>query len=480
MDSVARALALKAISDAKGKASLVDGKVPASELPSATEESAGIMSAEDKLKLDGITTGTVLYGYRINKNDSNPETRVGYMYDAVGMTPARMNYTTGVFDYGSWENAWFITQNKPCALRYDGTVDYYLDPNDYTKKADGTDSDLFVLLTEEPSDWATKYNQYFAKNGGEFAPVTGESAPVFAADTYYSSFAYDGNFMASIPTVWVRRWEDANYVYTALSNKQVAPDFHAYAHDAGDGYINDYFYAPMFKGVAIDGKLRSVAGVCITKYTGSSQSVHNCITNMEPGWEIWDWSKYQLITSLLTLIAKTTNLGEAFGHGIQSSPPFPLNNSSGGGRFSGTNADDDHSVKTLHIENFWSRRVETMYGAARSGTTFYYKNVRPYGHFGSYALINSGKELPSDSGYIEDLYIGNFGFVPKEVGGSNSSYYCGWLSTGTNPDCPMCFGSANGPREVYGPYSLECWATSGFARWYIGGSPCYNATHESE
>ena len=33
------------------------------------------------------------YGMRINLLDSNPATRVKYLYDAVGMTPAGMNFT---------------------------------------------------------------------------------------------------------------------------------------------------------------------------------------------------------------------------------------------------------------------------------------------------------------------------------------------------------------------------------------------------
>ena len=33
------------------------------------------------------------YGMRINLLDSNPATRVKYLYDAVGMTPAGMNFS---------------------------------------------------------------------------------------------------------------------------------------------------------------------------------------------------------------------------------------------------------------------------------------------------------------------------------------------------------------------------------------------------
>ena len=37
------------------------------------------------------------------------------------------------FDYGDWNDPFFIP--KPCMLKSDGTVDYYLDENDYSKKA---------------------------------------------------------------------------------------------------------------------------------------------------------------------------------------------------------------------------------------------------------------------------------------------------------------------------------------------------------
>ena len=82
----------------------------------------------------------VVYGFHINGNDSNPDTMVTYLRDAVGMTPAHMDYANDVFDYGSWQDAFFMP--RPCMVKYDGTVDYYLDPNDYTKKADGTPSDI--------------------------------------------------------------------------------------------------------------------------------------------------------------------------------------------------------------------------------------------------------------------------------------------------------------------------------------------------
>lgn len=79
-----------------------------------------------------MSGGKVVYGVHINGADSNPKTRVRYLADAVGMTPAKMNYTSGTFDYGSWANAFFMP--KPCMLKTNGQVDYYLNENDLAKK----------------------------------------------------------------------------------------------------------------------------------------------------------------------------------------------------------------------------------------------------------------------------------------------------------------------------------------------------------
>lgn len=42
------------------------------------------------------------YGVKIAKDNSDPDKRIEYTYDAIGFKPAKMDYTTGVFDYGSW------------------------------------------------------------------------------------------------------------------------------------------------------------------------------------------------------------------------------------------------------------------------------------------------------------------------------------------------------------------------------------------
>lgn len=59
---------------------------------------------------------------KINKNDSNPATRCTYLFDAVGMTPAAMNYSAGRFDFGDWGNVFFVKNNYPAMVKYDGSM----------------------------------------------------------------------------------------------------------------------------------------------------------------------------------------------------------------------------------------------------------------------------------------------------------------------------------------------------------------------
>ncbi len=56
--------------------------------------------------------GTVNYGFKVSKATQNPSSRVEYLGDAVGLTPAKMNFSSGVFDYGDWAGAFFMP--RPC------------------------------------------------------------------------------------------------------------------------------------------------------------------------------------------------------------------------------------------------------------------------------------------------------------------------------------------------------------------------------
>lgn len=89
----------------------------------------------------GPTPTVVRYGIKINESNQSVE----YLYDAVGFTPVLMNTTTGVLDYGSWANTLLMQSNYPAVTtnrNYSTSIDYLLNPNDYSKKIDGTASNI--------------------------------------------------------------------------------------------------------------------------------------------------------------------------------------------------------------------------------------------------------------------------------------------------------------------------------------------------
>lgn len=392
---------------------------------------------------------TTTFGFRINKSDSNPNTRVEYLYDAVGMTPAYMNFTTGEFDYGSWENVWFVKNNRPVALKFDGTVDYELDHDDYSKKIDG----------------------------------------VTASDITDSSYA--GNFMSEIPLVWVKRWEDNDYNYVAFCSQRLDNDYHAYAHTNTNGEVNSVCYMPLFKGCIIDGKMRSIAGQTPTgNTTGSTEKT--AVEACGSGWQLWDWSKHELIADLLTLISKSTDSQGKFGQGgsncYSSSasdygklPTGGYNSTIGDmstysfaptGQFWGSSVTNKH-VKVFHIEDFWGNRFDRCLGLNLVDGVYKVKMRPPYA-LDSDSTYDAISDVTSpNSGYILNVSTGNYGSLPTQTGASQSTGFCDyfWKSSGSRL---LLFGGGCVNVADCGSRCLGLANASGDSFWSYGGSPCFN------
>lgn len=356
------------------------------------------------------------YGFRIDKNNSDPYTRVSYMYDAVGQSPAHMDYTRGVFDYGSWGNKWFVTGNKPLMLRSDGTVDYYLDPDNYDLKLDGTPSDV-------------------------------------------SNTAYDGNAMAQFPLYWVKRWEEGNYEYEVVSDVQWDSDYKAYAHTRADGTIAPFFYWSMFGGSGSASKIRSLAGQTLSSGLTVAQMVSACQAN-SVNWYIHTWSQKEFIRTLLVLMGKSTNLQAVFGNGnIKSSGSSIADCCQTGtlkdkGQFFGYNT-NNCQVKVFHIEKFWGDQWDKIAGLINNNGNIYVKmtpegagyrvsDVNGYTNIG--VIING-----TDKGYISKCKCTEYGIIPVTVSGSDNTYYCDLCSFNNNSGLKfLMFGSCVANTPAWG------------------------------
>ena len=94
---------------------------------------------DTKTDVSVVPTEQRIYGVRIDKNNSNPETRVSYIGDSLGFTP--MNGNNGAFQWGSWQQPFQDLEINPVVLQ-NRVVAYYLNPDDYNLKEDGSASDL--------------------------------------------------------------------------------------------------------------------------------------------------------------------------------------------------------------------------------------------------------------------------------------------------------------------------------------------------
>ncbi len=333
------------------------------------------------------------YGFRIKNSEPNPSTRVEYLYDAEGMTPAGMNFSTGVFDYGSWADIWFVRDNHPCMLKADGTVDYWLKDNDYTQKyTDGSASDV-------------------------------------------SNAAYGGNCFSAIPLIWVKRYQEGDYSYTVFCEERYDDGYFAYAHTDAQGRITPYLFYPAFRGSLVDGKLRSLKGQAPGNSTTTTAERTAAQANGS-GYDILQWCDWQLLMDMCYLIGKSTNLQAVFGQGhttggTSAADLLTTGTLSDKGQFYGY-ADTTNAVKVFHTEVCWGDRFERIVGCLQDHGVWKTK-MTPEGS--GYNLTGAGYDAVGETvqqvsseaafgGWFSAARNTPQGLLPAILEGSNTTYYC--------------------------------------------------------
>lgn len=324
------------------------------------------------------------YGVRIDQNNSDPDTAVTYLYNAVGKRPARVNLETGDFDYGDWADVGFVKDCKPCMLRYDGTVDYYLNPNDYSKKEDGTLSDI-------------------------------------------ANPDYQGNAMVEFPLWYLTQYNDGNYTYIVLSQEELQQDSQAYAFTKENGEVAQKMYLSMF----LAGETNSKAMVSLDKIT--PKSYHNKKMHTDPQKEIgsnYFWSSFierDYVSALLIIISKSINLQKAFGYG--PSIPYQINDTVSA-QFFGMNQSAGRTMNVFHLKNWWGDPY-ILGGVGIDNdryarNTIYIKPNPPFSYLGfdGYPMSLSTSGV---SGYFSKINAAKAGKVANSANGSQTTYYCSYV-----------------------------------------------------
>ena len=407
-----------------------------------------------EFKVTSYATYTIplqlIYGFKIAKSDSAPGSRVTTPIagcDNENFSSAYMNFSTGVFNYGDWEDAFFMP--RPCMLKSNGTVDYYLDPDDYTKKEDGvTDSDV-------------------------------------------ANTSYDGNAMMEFPKVYLYTYEDSNYEYHYISNTKVDSNYKCYAHLDQTGKEISYCYMPIYNGSLISNKLRSLSGQALMK----SQTAANEITYAQANGSLWYTELLcdrLLVNELLTLIGMSTNTQAVFGEGAHTSGTEAINNTfvtgvhNTKGLFFGTNTGTvgsssfNNCVKVFGMENWWglqwrriggwinasgTQKIKLTYSTADGST------VSGYNTDGSgYVTVASATPAGTSGGYISACKTVGYGRIPYQASGSETTYECdGLWFNNSQVDYALVGGASHDGAKV-GAFFSSLSLLASHADWALGAA----------
>ena len=392
-----------------------------------------------------------VYGMRIRESiESNPASIISYLADAVGMTPVHMDYTNNVFDYGSWEDAWFIKDCKPCILGQDGVVQAYLNKNDYTKDIYGNT----VTIDEN---------------------LTGANVMIEFPKIWYK-------IVPVVPTCC-----DADVF---ISPVKLDDDYKDFAYIAQDKTHKEHFYMPAYNGSIInDGTndvLRSLSGQAV----GNSKTGTEEITLAQrngTGWYTETFSQVTLINLLLMLIGKSTDTQTVFGRGIDTGSQTAFNAYRTGagntnGMFWGSN-NGTQLVKVFGIENWWSLQWRRFGGLMCVNGTFKYKmcwgqedgSTTDNYNTDASGYIKSPSPAPSGTsgGYISRMFFTTVNMLMSVVSGSSSTKYCdgGWFNNSATTYAVRGGGSYSG--AVCGVFALDVSRAVSSAYWDRGAALSY-------
>lgn len=410
-------------------------------------------------ELQGIRSAIVqepqtIYGFHINGSESDPYEAVTYLKDAVGMTPAKMDYTTMKFDYGSWSNAFFMP--RPCMVRQTGDVAYYLDVNDYTKKENGTASDI------TDTSYAGNAMMEWGRDGKKiWYKIVPDALDPTSASVYISDQQADSEFVA---------WSFVN----------------------NQGTLVDHFYTPIYNGSLVDSTLRSMSGQSVSmSLTGGAQGeidaakANNQSDNVL--WFIETKADRTLINLLLVLMGKSLDTQKVFGNGLINGGEAALTAYRTGalddkGLFFGYN-DATHAVKVFGMENYWGAQWRRTAGSIFANGVYKVKmtydttdgsTTTGYNTNGSgYISLSAPTPTGTSTGHIDKMTFTPHGMLPRELNGSSASYYCDscWYSASTT--CFELVGGYSSVESRCGAFCSNLGNGVGNVHWSFGAAVSY-------
>lgn len=320
-------------------------------------------------RLSGTPQPYVIFGVAIDLTNSNPETAVTYTDGAVGMNPG-----------SAWNSMPIFKDIKPCVLK-NGVVQYYLNPNDLTKKADGTSADI------------TSGN--------------------------------DGDVMIEIPKTGFKITTSGNTLTIKVTdNPNDTANFKYYAHTRSAEGDRSKLYIGAYLGWNSGGKLRSLSG----KTPTASQTIgtfRNQAQANGAGYDIVSFYPLTLLQCLFLIKYKNRDSQTALGRGYVDGNSAAI--ATGGTNAKGIDFGETSGKQQmcfLNIEDMWGNLrwfIDGLFSDANRNMLTAFTGFNDTGS----GYTNRGQGATSDIGNYMSKPQGTTetGFIAKEVSGSATTHF---------------------------------------------------------
>jgi len=367
--------------------------------------------------ISGTPQSYKTFGVSIDLTNSNPLTAVTYTDDAIGMTAGS----------AAWDSQPIFKDIKPCLLK-NGVVQYYLNPNDFSKKADGTAADI------------TSGN--------------------------------DGDVMIEFPKTGFQIATNGNILTVKITDDPAKSGFRYYAHSRATEGDRNKLYIGAYKGW-LDGnnKLRSLSG----KAPYVNQTIGTFRTRAQAngaGYDLFSFYPMTLIQCLFLIRFKSLDSQTALGQGYTGgNAAVNTGATNANGMFYGTTS-TTQQVKCFGLEDLWGNVfdwIDGLYSDANWNILTAFQNFNDtgsgYTNRGQGATSNISGWLSKPQGTTER------GFIAKEVSGSSTTYFTD--STNLYAGCLPIFGGGWADGAYAGVFRLYVSASASYASASVGGRLMY-------
>ena len=221
-------------------------------------------------KIYNMLAADPVYGFIEHNDILSPSERIEYIGLNKDFTPLMRDKQSGRMVLNSWADFPVIKANKPYMVHADGTPDYRLNENDYTKREDGTASDVSNT----------------AYDGGAFS---------WAQKIYKQEYMSGNDRIVNFSMVKREGFEPIGFMDT-------------------DNNELEGVWIPMFYGSIVNEKMKCVSGIqpCYSKTTAEEKTA---IDKFGARARFFGGSIVETLIDLMIMFAKTTNLQEAYGMG---------------------------------------------------------------------------------------------------------------------------------------------------------------------